>query len=157
VGRRRLAPETLVKAAFITDPPWLDKSRRVFFMVSLRFASLLLLAVPVAASAQTMNAETFNKRAIALQKKGPLALFSRGEIKALMAEGQAAATKSRETRLAAVKAGQKPRYCPPAGKGSMGSDEFMKGLAAIPAAERARINMTEATTRILARKYPCPA
>jgi hypothetical protein len=39
----------------------------------------------------------------------------------------------------------------------MGSDEFMKGLAAIPAAERARINMTEATTRILARKYPCPA
>ena len=126
-------------------------------MVSLRFASLLLLAVPVAASAQSMNAETFNKRAIALQKKGPLALFSRGEIKALMAEGQAAATRSREMRLAAVKSDQKPRYCPPPGKQAMGSDEFMQSLAAIPAADRARIDMTEATTRILARKFPCRA
>ncbi len=124
-------------------------------MVSLRFASLLLLAVPVAASAQSMNAETFNKRAIALQKKGPLALFSRGEIKALMAEGQASGAKSREMRLAAVRAGKKPRYCPPSGKNSMGSDEFMKGLGAIPAADRARIDMTEATNRILARKFPC--
>ena len=34
----------------------------------------------------------------------------------------------------------------------MGSDEFMKRLAAIPAAERARIDMTEATIRILARQ-----
>jgi hypothetical protein len=38
----------------------------------------------------------------------------------------------------------------------MGSDEFMKRLAAIPAADRARIDMTEATTRIMAAKYPCP-
>ena len=126
-------------------------------MVLLRFAGLLLLAFPAVASAQSMNAETFNKRAIALQKKGPLALFSRGEIKALMTEGQAASTKSREVRLAAVSAGKKPRYCPAPGKHSMGSDEFMKGLAAIPAADRARIDMTEATTRILARKFPCPA
>jgi len=126
-------------------------------MMSLRFVSLLLLAIPAAASAQSMNAETFNKRAIALQKKGPLALFSRGEIKALMTEGQASATKSREIRLAAVKSGQKPRYCPPSGKGQMNSDEFMKGLAAIPAADRGKIDMTEATTRILARKFPCRA
>ncbi len=125
-------------------------------MMSLRFASLLLLVVPAAASAQSMNAETFNKRAIALQKKGPLALFSRGEIKALMAEGQAAGAKARENRLAAIKAGQKPRYCPPPGKQAMGSDEFMTSLAAIPAADRARIDMTEATTRIVARKFPCP-
>jgi hypothetical protein len=39
----------------------------------------------------------------------------------------------------------------------MGSDEFMKRLSAIPAAERAQIDMTEATIRILARKYPCNA
>lgn len=37
----------------------------------------------------------------------------------------------------------------------MGSDEFMKRLAMIPAAERARIDMTEANTRILATKFPC--
>ncbi len=58
-------------------------------------------------------------------------------------------------RLAAVRSGKKPRYCPPPGKQAMGSDEFMKGLAAIPAPDRARIDMTEATTRILARKFPC--
>jgi hypothetical protein len=38
----------------------------------------------------------------------------------------------------------------------MASDEYMKGLSAIPATERSKIDMTEATTRILARKFPCP-
>ena len=107
-------------------------------MSFVRFAPLLLIILPVAASAQTMNAETFNHRATALMKKGPLALFSRGEISALMKEGQAAGLKSANIRKATIAAGGKPRYCPPAGKTSMGSDEFMKRLAAIPAAERAR-------------------
>ena len=84
-----------------------------------------------------------------------MAIFSRGEIKALMKEGQAAGQGARERRLAAVRAGAKPRYCPPEGPGRMDSDEFMKRLAMIPAAERARIDMTEATTRILATKFPC--
>lgn len=118
-------------------------------------SALSVAALPAAAAAQSMNADQFHKRAVALQKKGPMALFSRGEIKALMTEGQAAALKAREQRLAAVKAGGKGRYCPPPGKQSMNSDEFMKGLSAIPAAERARIDMTEATTRILAAKFPC--
>lgn len=115
----------------------------------------VLVAVPSVASAQNMNAETFHQRATALKKKGPLALFSRGEIKALMSEVQAAAPKAREQRLAAVKAGQKPRYCPPEGPQSLGSSEFMQRLSAIPQQERRRIDMTEATTRILAGKYPC--
>jgi hypothetical protein len=125
-------------------------------MLPLRYASLLLLAVPAAVSAQSMNAETFNKRAVALKKKGPMALFSRGEIKALTTEGEAAGKKASEMRRAAVKAGQKPRYCPPPGKDTMGSDEFMKRLAAIPAADRAKIDMTEASNRLLAHKFPCP-
>jgi hypothetical protein len=115
-----------------------------------------LVVTSSAALAQTMNAQEFHKRATALQKKGPLALFSRGEIKALMAEGQAAGKKAGERRRADVAAGRKPRFCPPTGPQSMGSDEFMKRLAAIPAADRARIDMTEATTRIMAAKYPCP-
>ena len=117
---------------------------------------LALAATPMSAAiAQTMNAETFHQRASKLQKKGAMAIFSRGEIKALMKEGQAAGTRARERRLAAVKAGEKPRYCPPEGPGKMDSDEFMKRLAMIPAAERARIDMTEATTRILITKFPC--
>jgi len=39
----------------------------------------------------------------------------------------------------------------------MNSDEFMSRLGAIPQAERAKIDMTEATTRLLAVKFPCKA
>jgi hypothetical protein len=117
-------------------------------------ASLLTLAA-TPAGAQTMNAEAYHQRAAALMKKGPLALFSRGEIRALMEEGQKAGLASRERRLATIKAGGKPRACPPEGKQTMGSEEFMKRLGAIPRAERQRIDMTEAMTRISAAKFPC--
>jgi hypothetical protein len=40
---------------------------------------------------------------------------------------------------------------------SMDSDEYLERLAQIPAADRSRIDMTEATTRILAAKFPCRA
>ena len=123
----------------------------------LRVACLLLLSVPAAASAQSMNAETFNRRAAALMKKGPMALFARGEIKALTAEGQASGMKAAQLRKATIAQGGKPRFCPPGHKVQMNSSEFMTRLRAIPAAERARIDMTEATTRIMAAKYPCPA
>ena len=113
------------------------------------------LLVPVAASAQLMNAESFLQRANKLKAKGPLALFSRGEIKVLMNEGKAAFDASRQQRLAAVKAGKPPRYCPPEAPQQMGSDEFMTRLAAIPRPERQRITMTEGTTRILIAKFPC--
>lgn len=113
------------------------------------------LLVPVAASAQSMNAENFLSRANKLKAKGPLALFSRGEIKALMDEGKASGDAARRQRLAAVKAGRKPRYCPPDGPQQMDSDEFMTRLAAIPRVERQRINMAEAMTRILIVKFPC--
>ena len=119
--------------------------------------AIMALSIGSAAGAQNMNAEVFHKRATALKKKGAMAIFSGGEIKVLTNEGKAAAAKARELRLATVKAGQKPRFCPPEGKHSLGSDEFMTRLEAIPPAERARIDMTEAMTRILIQKFPCPA
>lgn len=108
-----------------------------------------------AASAQSMNADVFLQRANKLKAKGPLAIFSRDEIKVLMTEGKNATEAARQQRLGAVKAGKKPRYCPPEAKGSMDSDEFMNRLAAIPRGERQRINMTEAMNRILIAKFPC--
>ena len=116
--------------------------------------ALILMAVPATAMAQTMNAEIFHQRATKLKKKGAMAIFSRGEIKALTSEAQAAAKKARAQRLATLDAGGKPRSCPPEGS-RMDSDEFMERLAAIPRSERARIDMTEATIRILATKFPC--
>ena len=118
-------------------------------------AALAMVAAP--AMAQTMYAEVFNQRAQALKAKGAMAMFSPGEIKALTAEGQAAGKSAREQRLAAVKAGQKPRYCPPEGPQKMGSDEFMTRLAASPQTERQKIDMTEAMTRMLADNVPCKA
>ncbi len=102
-----------------------------------------------------MNAERFYQSAIKLQKKGPLALFSMGKVKALTAEGKAAGEKARQARLAAISAGKTPRYCPPDGPRSMELSEFVNRLGQIPQAERARIDMTEAMTRILERKFPC--
>lgn len=110
--------------------------------------------MPTAASAQSMNAETFHQRATKLMAKGPMALFSRGEIKALMKEGQKSGQAASAGNKADKAAGRPTRYCAPAGT-KMGSDEYMKRLGAIPRAERARINMTEATNRIMAAKFPC--
>lgn len=124
-------------------------------MPVIRFLPFLLLAVAGPVAAQSMNAEAFHQRATKLEKKGALAVFSGGEIKALMREGQAAGRRARDFRLAAVKSGGKPRYCPPE-KSSMNSSEFMARLSAIPQTERSRIDMTEATTRIMAVKFPCP-
>ena len=120
--------------------------------LKLLFAAAILL--PSVASAQSMNAETYYKRANALIAKGPLALLSRGEIKALMTEAGNAGKAARAERLASLAVGKPPRACPPP-KSSMGSDEFMKRLGAIPPAERARINMTEAMTRITIARFPC--
>lgn len=118
------------------------------------FVSVVLLAVPVAVSAQSMNAETFYQKGVGLKKKGPMALFS-GDIGILMREGQGAGKASALARKAALKAGIKPRYCPPAEVNGMGRTEYFDRLSRIPQAERRRIDITEATNRILAGKYPC--
>ena len=123
--------------------------------MSWKLLAPVLLLVPAGAAAQSMNAETFHQRATSLQKKGVMALFSRTEIKALTDEGQAAGAKAREQRIAAVKAGKDPRFCPPKGPVTIDSKEFISRLSAIPASERQRIDMTEATTRILTAKFPC--
>ena len=122
----------------------------------MRHAAILLLltAVPGAAHAQSMNAEAFYKKAVALKAKGPLAIMSR-ELKPLIREAKAAGLKARATRLAASAAGRKPRYCPPEGSSRLGHKEFLKEMGAIPLAERMRIDMTEAMTRVLIAKFPC--
>ena len=58
-------------------------------------------------------------------------------------------------RRAALAVGQQPRFCPPKGEFSMDDKQFMAGLSAIPAADRARIDMTEAVTRIFVSRFPC--
>ena len=115
--------------------------------------ALVSLAAPVAASA--MNAEEFYQRAIKVKKRGPFALLSMKEVKVLVNEVKIAGAKVKETRLAAEKSGKKGRYCPPPENKRMGHEEYVAGIGAIPQAERREIDLIEATTRMLAAKFPC--
>jgi len=121
---------------------------------TLLFAFLIAAAAP--AAAQHMNADEFYRRAMALKQKGTMAMvFHAGEVRKLVKEVQAAGTLTRQTRLAAEKAGRHGRYCPPKGAKRMGQDEYLKSLAAMPMPVRKSIDLTEATTRMLEKKFPC--
>jgi len=80
---------------------------------------LVELALAAPATAQTMNAEEFHRRATALQKKGAMAVFSMGKVKALSAEARAAGRKararfgSRPSPPESLRATARPRDCSP--------------------------------------------
>ena len=104
-----------------------------------------------------MNADDFYQRALKLKKKGAMAMFSAGEVKALVREVKAAGNIVKQTRLAIEASGKKGRYCPPKGAKRMSNEEFLNGLGAIPAKTRRSIDMTEATTLLMEKRFPCPA
>ena len=115
--------------------------------------ALVSLATPAAAS--VINAEEFYQRAIKVKKRGPFALLSMKEVKVLVNEVKVAGARVKETRLAVEKTGKKGRYCPPPETKRMGHEEYVAGIGAIPQAERRKIDLIEATTRMLAAKFPC--
>ena len=118
--------------------------------------SLAGLVAPASfAAAAVMNAEEFYQRAVKVKKRGPLALLSMKEVKLLVNEVKIAGARVKETRLAAERAGKKGRYCPPPDNKRMGHEEYVAGIGAIPQAERRKIDLIEATTRMLAAKFPC--
>lgn len=121
--------------------------------VVLRMAAAALVLVPMTAAA-AMPLPVFLGKAEALEKKGPLALFS-GDIKVLKEEIQTATLSLRNERLAAKAAGKPQAFCPPAEGGRMGSNELLASFRQIPPAERARMDVREGLKRFLARKYPC--
>jgi hypothetical protein len=117
------------------------------------FAAVLIAACPIA-GAHATDIATFLAKADALEKKGMMALFS-GDVKVLKAEVQSAAEQLRVERLAAVKAGRKPAYCPNGAKGSINAKELLTHLRSIPAAQRPRLQVKDGLRGLLARKYPC--
>ncbi len=132
---------------------------RVEGMVPVRRAGLvagvLVASLSTSALAAVPSAEEFYQSAMKLKRKGAIAIFSRGEIKRLVGEIKVAGEKVKETRLTAERTGGKGRYCPPKNSPRMGADEYLKGLSAIPATARRSIDLVEATTRILEKKFPC--
>lgn len=102
---------------------------------------------------------TFLDRATALEKKGAMALFQRGELRLLQAEMKGASDAVRAERLAAEKAGRKPPFCPPKGQAAvrMSPKQLLSELRAIPAAQARTMTVTDGFRAMLARRYPCSA
>ena len=123
----------------------------------LSFATAALLLVPAAASAQTMPLHSFVERGTKLEKKGAMALFSRGEIRALQTEMKGAAAAVRAERLAAEKAGRKPAYCPPKEAQPMGARTFLAELRKVSATQARSATVTDGLRAMLVKRYPCPA
>ena len=127
--------------------------------MSVPFKPILLFAALIGAApsfAQAMPLPTFLAKAAALEKKGAMALFS-GDLKRLKAEMRDSAAALRVERLAAVKAGKRPAYCPPEKGAPMNSDEVLAYFRSIPAAQRAQMTTKDGLRGLVARKHPCPA
>jgi hypothetical protein len=116
---------------------------------------LLAVAIPAAVPAAPVgSAQNFLDRANRLKARGPLALFD-SDYKRLTAEATAAGKSIGADRVAAEKAGKPVLYCSPRPRAQLGSYEFIDGLEAIPAGERARMSLKQGMLRVLQKKYPC--
>ena len=116
-------------------------------------ALALIVALP-AAAATPGSAQNFLDRAERLKSEGPLAFFD-SDYGRLKAEATAAGKSIGDDRIAAEKAGKPILYCSPQARAELGSFEFIRGLEAIPPAERAQMSLKEAMLRVLQKKYPC--
>jgi hypothetical protein len=123
-------------------------------------ASLFGICVCVAgaASAQNMSLTAFVERGTKLEKKGPMALFHRGEIRVLQTEIQAANKAVIAEYEANKKSGAKQAFCPVKGqKYQLGAPELLAQLRAIPAAQARTMTTTDGMRYVLRKRFPCPA
>ena len=127
-------------------------------MTRIFLIAALALGAAGSAAAQTMPLTKFVERGTALEKKGPLALFSRGEISALQTEMQGANKAVVAEYQVAKKAGRKTAFCPVKGeKYQLGAQQLLAELRAIPAAQARSMTTTDGMRHLLAKRYPCPA
>ena len=112
----------------------------------------LAFAAPAFAAPGDVNAQAFYAKALALKKKGAMALFS-GDVKPMKAQMMDAGTRVRAENLAAKQRGA-PLYCPPA-KVKADVNFVLDGLAGIPQSRRQQLTLTQAWREILITKFPC--
>lgn len=115
--------------------------------------ALLLAAIPLT-GASAMPVSTFLAKADALQKKGPLALFS-SDLKLLTKQVKADAGALRTERLAAKAAGRPQAFCPPEGGIKLTDRDILDAMKQVPPAQRARTDTKAALKVYLAKRNPC--
>lgn len=123
-------------------------------MRKLLLALLMIAAATPLLAAPDGGAQNFLDRANRLKAKGPFAFFD-GDYGRLKAEATAVGKSIGDDRIAAERTGRPILYCSPQPRAQLGSFEFIDGLEAIPAAERAHMSLKDAMIRVLQRKYPC--
>ena len=101
-----------------------------------------------------MPLSAFLAKADALQKKGPLAMFS-GDLKLLMNQVKADAAQLRSERLAAQAAKRPAAFCPPSAGVKLSDKDIMNAMQAVPAAQRTRTSTKDALRVHMAGRYPC--
>lgn len=116
-------------------------------------AAALLVIVPVSA-AHAMSVAVFLQKADALKAMGVRAVASR-DLPLLKNEVTGAVASLRAERLAAQRAGRRPAFCPPDGRGAIGSNDLLAHFRAIPAAQARRTEVRDAMRAFLVRRYPC--
>lgn len=114
---------------------------------------LIFLSLPVS-SASAMPVSEFVNKANALEKKGPMALFS-GDVKLLKSEISGAVRALRAERAIAEKAGRKPATCiPPTMR--LSNTELLAHFRSIPPARRG-MTVKAGFAELVKKKWPCPA
>ena len=111
--------------------------------------SALLLC---AASAQAMDADTFYVKAVALQKKGMKAVFSK-DLKPMVRIFRNAAESVKAENEAARATGN-PLFCAPK-KYRLTADQFISDFSKIPEERRRNQTVREAWREIVIRRFPC--
>jgi hypothetical protein len=99
-----------------------------------------------------MPVATFLAKADALERRGPVALFS-GDLKLLKAEVAASGKLLRQEIEAARRAGRRPQACLPE-KAQTDSKELIAYLRSLPPAQRS-VPIKVAFAGLMAKKYPC--
>ncbi len=122
----------------------------------MRHGLIFLGALTLSAGASAMPVSTFVTKAEALQKKGPLALFS-SDLKLLTKQIKADAAVLRADNKAAEQAGRPKAYCTPPKGGSLNDKEIFAAMKAVPPAARAGTDTRDVLRGVMARKYPCRA
>jgi hypothetical protein len=113
----------------------------------------LAFTILISASASfAMDADTFYRKGLVLQRQGVAAVAS-SDLQPLMNEIKAA-SKSLKAENDRAKAAGKPLFCPPASN-QMTPDQLLAEFGRIPAARRKTMTVHLALREIAIRKYPC--
>ena len=114
----------------------------------------LSLTVAPLAAASAMPVETFLAKADAIERKGPMAVFSK-DLKLLMNQVKKDAAELKAANQALAAAGKPKAYCAP-GKGvKLTNRDILDAMRAVPPAQRARTNSKDALKALMVRRYPC--